>query len=263
MLNCWLIGLALAFEGAAQQIRWDAPVFLRVEPESSGARAVLRFESADGGDLPHERSPIDDLFVRRAGEQENFSSADAGTAILTINTPARDALMVGVEFRTVRKTFIVKELHQLAAPPAAALLADVQRGRETLDVTLAASGTTLLRPVGFDGPFEVAMSKTGQRAELRPLLDPTAIRPPGDLPLVVYADTIRRPGVRLVAHSPTHAERSYTTDAAGIAHVRIDRPGRWRIGFSLLDYSDDPFGGAWTLFTGSLSFDAAAMGDSR
>ena len=96
--------------------------------------------------------------------------------------------------------------------------------------------------------------------EIRALMDPTAVMLPSDIAVRVYVRGDGAPGVTVIAtHEPSGASRSSAADARGIANVRLDRPGAWRVEFHSLEPAEDD-DADWVLHSGTLTFDAGAGG---
>lgn len=103
---------------------------------------------------------------------------------------------------------------------------------------------------------DVAVSKSGLATEIRALMDPTALLLPSDMAVRVYADGSAVAGATVIAtHAASGEERRTTADDKGIAPVRLDRTGVWRVEFHHAAPSRD--GGAdWVVYTCVLTFEA-------
>jgi hypothetical protein len=104
-------------------------------------------------------------------------------------------------------------------------------------------------------PVSIATSKTGQAVEIRPLMDPTALAPGGDLLLKIYA-AIPGPaaGVVLATNTTTGESLSVETDDSASANLTIPSAGRWRVEFhAVMPIEDED--AQWLIHTATLTFD--------
>jgi len=106
---------------------------------------------------------------------------------------------------------------------------------------------------GGDVPDGGAVGKSGLAAEIRPLMDPTVLPLGATLPVRVYVEGASLSGATLEALAPDGTKRAISADREGIAHVLLDRAGRWRLVFHHLRESK----GESTLFTGTLTFEVS------
>lgn len=144
------------------------------------------------------------------------------------------------------------------------LVADDPEG--TVIVRRVESCKALVRVEAGDAePVSIATSKTGQVVEIRPLMDPTAIVPGGDLAVRVYS---RVPGPAdglVIATNVTTGETVRArTNETSLAVIPIGNAGRWRLEFHAIEpledaAEDDAEGTAeWAVHTATLTFDVAA-----
>jgi uncharacterized GH25 family protein len=81
-------------------------------------------------------------------------------------------------------------------------------------------------------------SKTGQKVEVLPLVDPTRVAPGDDLPVRVYYEGIKVAKARVTASvvptaggDPINLEAAHPTDEHGTTRFRVSQGGTWTIRF--------------------------------
>lgn len=112
----------------------------------------------------------------------------------------------------------------------------------------AAHGVPVLQPSA------IATSKTGLRADLRPLFDPTAAGIGSDIPLWFYADGSKRGGARVSAtHRDSGQTATFITGPDGTGYFRLSQPGVWIVQAAYV--ADEAGSGAdAVLYTATLTF---------
>ena len=123
----------------------------------------------------------------------------------------------------------------------------------------AAKVLVLPAPGAVRHPSTVATAKRGERAEIRPLMDPTTLAPEpgGILPVRVYAEGDAVPGALVIAtHLPTGTQHRVNADNKGIAILPLDAAGAWRLEFHTLSPAprDDP-DADWVAYSATLTFE--------
>ena len=112
---------------------------------------------------------------------------------------------------------------------------------------------------------EVVMAKRGERAEIRPLFDPTLALHPSAMPVRVYIDGDGAAGMRVWAtHLATGAAQSAISDGRGIAQLEVAGPGPWLVEFHHVypvGPGDDE--ADWVVFTGTMVFESLAPAGGR
>lgn len=249
------------------------PSVTALTPERSvvalGESAGIRLEARSGADAKSAWPPdgVEWLFVRAAGIQENLHDARPaeGTETLTIPITQPGVTMIGVDRRAVLLDMTAAEL--LAFAELAGASSAVERLRSLapeapLRVRHVASAKALVRAAtGAPRPSMIATSKAGQAVEIRLHVDPTLTRIGSDVPLVVYVEGDKRPGLQVRATIVSTGESSsLVTDAGGAGHVRITAAGPWRLEFhEIVPVPGDP-SADWLVSTATLAFDVAAQG---
>ena len=109
----------------------------------------------------------------------------------------------------------------------------------------------------------MATSKTGQAVEIRPLFDPTAIEPGGDLPVKIYAQ-IPGPaeGLVLGTNTTTGETISVPTGTDATAVLTISHAGRWRLEFHAVVPAEEQ-DATWLIHSATLSFEVAGDQDGE
>ncbi len=182
-------------------------------------------------------SQISHAFTRQGGSQSNFDTLEAAAdQTVEIRSDGPGLVMLGV---TLRERRIAPNRADLAR------LSDPRQAAETDQaVPLITCSKILLRAAEYGAPLHrssLAPNKTGQPAEIRPLVDPTAAPVGSDIPLRVLAGEGSRPGAALIARhlSLAHAApepddtQTITANASGIAVFHVTRPGPWVLSFEL------------------------------
>lgn len=72
-------------------------------------------------------------------------------------------------------------------------------------------------------------SRFGDEAELRPLVPPERVVPGSDLPVMAYLGGQRARGVKVYAFGPKGQVLEAVTGNAGVADLRIDALGKWKV----------------------------------
>jgi len=198
-------------------------------------------------------------FVRLAGTQENRGAEDApkpeGNGV-RVPLPRAGAAMVGLDLPAREREWTPDELAAFASK------AGIRAPGVASTVRHAVSATTLVRvdaAFGSPAPDVTPTSKSGQGAEIRPLMDPTSMPSPCDVPVRVYAegDGVANAEV-IVTHEGTGESRRVRADSKGIALATIDRAGRWRVEVSVLRPPEKD-SKVWRAWSASLTFESPGV----
>jgi len=203
------------------------------------------------------------LFSRSPGVQENLEDTKAapGEDFLGVPTGRAGVTVIGLDLPPTTLALSSEEWsafvaeHVLTVPEARSVAGDGRGVR----IRQIASAKTLIRIRADDGPgvsSAEAMSKAGLKAEIRPGADPTRLRVGSDLPLVVYADNIKRKA--RVTATALSGEAAQTVDigAGGMAVIRITHTGIWRIAFHFLESAPPGEPQAdYVVYSGTLTFE--------
>jgi hypothetical protein len=103
----------------------------------------------------------------------------------------------------------------------------------------------------------IVTAKRGERAEIRPLFDPTMLEPESVFPVRVYTEGDGAKGATVIAtHVETGAEHRVVADDKAIAILTLDRPGAWRVEFHVATPAAPEDADAdWVVYSATLSFD--------
>lgn len=109
---------------------------------------------------------------------------------------------------------------------------------------------------------QAATVKRGERAEIRPLFDPTSLHAPSVFPVRVYFDGDSAKGCDVLAtHVATGATQRVTADDKGIANLELHEGGAWRVEYHRLTPAgnEDPEA-MWVCYSATLSFEVVGGG---
>src|SRR5262245_46860934 len=184
---------------------------------AAGAAVVLHTEQLDAG-LAAKRiawpGSMEGFFTRHAGQQENRDAmpADAGTSDqLTLVFESADVAMIGINLTARDLTLTAAELRALL--PSSSPLQD--KIGASAPVHELRSCKTLVR-VGAAAPSATSTSKTTQASEIRPLMDPTALKVPSDLPFRLLERGRAAASAKvIVLHRESGTREDLVTDSIG------------------------------------------------
>ncbi len=208
---------------------------------------------------PHSPTPIDAeaerptpdwCFLRVAGTQENRDALDVPPA----NPDPPDApveasvpigrwplqhpgtALLGIDLAPVLISAQTEALTEwagshVAKPKEVPLLAGANT--RVLHVRSVKSLVSIARADGeTEGASGTSTSKSGQRVEIRPLMDPVTASIGSIVPCRVYALGDALPGSTYTAtHLPTGRVQRVETNDKGIGHFTVDAPGEWLVEF--------------------------------
>lgn len=209
------------------------------------------------------------LFVRAHGSQENRDTLEpqrAGGDTARIDLAHGGVQMIGIDFKprietvtaAALRTFLEAHAPADALQPLAGVPAD-----QTFRVRRIESTKLLVRAAnGEAAPSEVATGKSGQKAEIRPLADPTCLPVGGDLPLRLYADGDKCGNVRMLAtHVASGATREIAVNQSAFANLSISAAGVWRVEFCKAAPAgeDEKPEADWVIWSASATFETPAM----
>lgn len=206
------------------------------------------------------------FFVRLAGTQENRDATNATApspdGTLALPLPLAGVALIGLDLPTETSEWDAQTFTTFAQ----------SAGRHDLCPTTPStvehriSAATIVRisneanSAGNAPSDPTATSKAGLAAEIRPLMDPSALGVGSDLPIRIYIDGDAVAAARVSAtHEATGTIINAATDSKGIATVRIDHAGKWTIRFHTiteLTAEKDPHP-VWRATSGSLTFAAS------
>lgn len=196
-------------------------------------------------DQPWPTDTIEWFFVRTMRSQTNQS---------TVEPIDDERKRIGLSFDVAGPVMIGLDLAPIVEAVDRDALARFLRERVGVELDLPEdSGATVrlehlssakaLLDVGSEGRprmhHGLVLSQAGQRAEIRPMIDPGSIRGAGDLLFEFQLDTHDPAGRRVTAtHLPTGAQKIGTIDPSGLCTLRFDRPGVWTIETHIVERVD-------------------------
>ena len=193
--------------------------------------------------VPWPTDQINWLFIRATNSQENREDVgprDAGSDFIEITVNKPGVALVGLDAKPDLQSWSAAELDPFLKRnlTTEAYQEFTARAKEksVWKIRRVQYAKTLVRIADADAqspaPSSVAMSKTGQIAELRAMIDPTLALVGGDLPLRTYVDCDALGGVKVLAACvATGKTQEALCDKAGFANIRIDSTGEWRVEF--------------------------------
>ncbi|MBU6412496.1 MAG: DUF4198 domain-containing protein [Planctomycetes bacterium] len=234
------------------------PLALHVVASTVAEPLVLRVRSIDESReiaWPHA-ADIRWLFVRVSGTQENRDSNELGNVdtdgARRVMPGAAGTALVGVDLHTTLEEWSAAEANAFAAK----CRLDAVCLNKPISVRHSVSAASIVpiapSPADPQQPRnnQAATSKSGQSAEIRPLMDPTLISG-GDLAVRVYVggEAVAGAQVRAIHASSGHIQTAQA-DSKGIAIFNVDLPGDWRIDFHTLV----SLGEVWQATSSTLTF---------
>lgn len=150
-----------------------------------------------------------------------------------------------------------------AAPPTLAAFLDAHapaaiterpQGAAPLEIARVETFSTLIRVGDVPGASSVAVDKTTQAAEIRPLFDPTAVEPGTLLPVKTYVHADGEKGARVFAtHLDSGRRLESITNKSAIAKFTLPWAGRWLLEFHHVEPPQD--GRPWTIVSATMTFE--------
>ncbi|HMQ15733.1 MAG TPA: hypothetical protein PKC49_07145 [Phycisphaerae bacterium] len=267
----WSLGLLAVAPAAAQHACFLSPERFAV---THGTEARVRVLAGDALAPAPVAWPADVawLFSRSPGVQENLeSAAPAADGLISVLTGRIGVTVIGLDLPPSEIALSAGEWESFRRARLPRMrVAESAAGREAIRIRHVRSAKTLVRvreagiadnaSAGGESsgaPSAEAVSKTGQKAELRPLMDATRLRVGDDLAICVYADNIRRRNVRVTAVSVSAgAEQRVDVGEGGLANVRITHAGPWRIVCYIAEAADAAVPADIVLYSATLTFEA-------
>ncbi len=200
---------------------------------AKGEPLTLTWKTGEGA-LAWPEGLLRHVLVRTLGEQTNADSIPASDGVMAdVPSESTGVVMAGVMLAPATVRPDGNDLARLEAASAPV--------RAGTNVTLVRCAKVLARlddeqTRGRRSP--IATSKTGQPAEIRPLMDPTVAAVGSDVPLRVYAGLSARGGAALRARlvkgagedaAAGDSDQTLVADGSGIAIFHVTRPGVWVI----------------------------------
>lgn len=218
--------------------------------------------------------PTDDIawyFVRGEGYQENrdrVAPAKAGDTAVGLTPAGSGVTMVGIDFKQTVATLTTGELRTRLRGQGFHLAADSLgkfADERPIRVRWRTSAKALVRSTGdaAAGPSEIAMSKSGQQAEIRLWADGTLAAPGDDVPLKLYADGDKLASVDVVGWVSGVAIAPLVADPAGVANLTITTGGEWRLAAAGVRLLTDDAAADAEVFVATVTFENGGKGGVR
>jgi len=249
-LGSAVVAVALVCGPASGQVRHLVPstyrasagesVMFHVERDVAGARAQWPADSMEWA------------FARGEGSHRNWERLEehaAGARAARVVAQPEGLVAVGFDLRPREERWAAGKL---AAAMARAGLASGGIAGESR-VRVVESAKALVRVGEGSGPGSVGIDKTGQAAEVRFLLDPTAAPVGSDVFVRLYREGRSAAGVRGRAVHESGAVERFVTDREGIGHFGLSATGAWRVDFTSVVEGE---GVDWVVYQGSATFGA-------
>ncbi len=201
-----------------------------------GEQLKLRLSTWDANlaSVPWNSSSIKWFFVRVAASQENrdtIAPAEGSSSSASFAIDRAGAALIGIDFKPVEAKVSRKELTDRFHLKAIRLPAE----GSSLEIIESSSALVV---VGTDGSHSAASSKAALKAEIRPLMDPTALFSGDELAVKFYVEGDKVPGAALTARNiRTGEEIEFSTDANGLCNIKLTSVGIWRLACAYLQPS--------------------------
>ena len=220
----------------------------------AGNPVELRLLGQAGAPAPWKDTNIDWLFVRVAATQRNMDAvplAPNGRALIPLDHPG--IAVIGVDLAPRTDTLPLSDLNTFIADRARLNGPLPERG--AVRIRRVESAKTILRSgaPGQEAGSTEATGKTGQKVELRPLMDPATTPAGSDIAIRAYILGAGAGGARLIAtHTPTGQTQDIACDGGGYGNLRITAPGEWRVEMHEVRAGDEH--GLVILYSATLTF---------
>jgi hypothetical protein len=238
---------------------------------ASGSEVEVRVASGESGllqTIPWPGRDLQWLFVRTAGTQRNFAEATPGRPgedFVRVALSEPDVAMIGMDRRPWIERVPGAEMRRFLELDVEATTLPVdwkaRTTSETVRVRHIESAKLLVRIVKSvpEGREEwrgsaTAPSKTGQRSEIRPLIDPTAMAVGSDLPLRISWSDSAGVDATIVARHPVTGTRHASLARGGAGWFTVTAPGEWRVEIHRAKLLGGDPAADWELETATLSF---------
>lgn len=232
-----------------------------------GDAFTVRFDAGSARDAQPAAWPIEGLprlFVRTRAAQENRHDVRperSGDHAVRIAAQPAGLTMIGADLGAKLITTTSAELQVFLDQHVASLTTARPTPGTELRIRHVAASKTFVRvtetPDASARPSAIALSKSGQVAEIQPLVDPTATQPGGDVPLRVFVNGDKKPAAKVqITHVPSGATQTILTDAVGSGFFRLTDAGLWRIEFHHAEPLEHDPAADWIVYTATLTFEA-------
>jgi hypothetical protein len=222
----------------------------------AGGAVDVRLLGAGAAPEAWKGVPTDWLFVRVAASQRNMDApplAPDGRALVPLDSSG--IAVIGVDLAPRTDTLALADLNAFITQKGRLNGPLPERG--PVRVRRVESAKTIVRAgdIGKESGGTEANGKTGQKVELRPIMDP-AVTPPGsDIAIRAYILGAGAGGARLIAtHTATGQTQEIACDGGGYCNLRITARGEWRVEMHELRAGDEH--GLLILYSATLTFES-------
>lgn len=271
----WMIAIAVVAAAPASAAP-PTTLFLTFTPAQPEVGQSVELQWVAGAGREAQAAPWPDegvawMLIRAGGGQQNrhdVRPARNGDRTVAVEITQPGVTVIGIDQRPVISEMTGAELREYierhVGDPAVREKARELAADRTYRVQHVASAKVLVRTRSADSnprPAALAMSKTGQAAELRPAADPTALRVGSDLPVTAYIEGAKKEKIRILAtNGATGRTATFQEVSGGSGYFRIGEAGPWRVEFHHAAPVSDHKDAEWIIYTATLSFDVAASG---
>jgi hypothetical protein len=242
-----------------------------------GEQLTLRLERGDALASKPVAWPANDVqwfFIRAFGTQENRDELKpARPADDFVRVPLEHAgvTVMGVDFKPIVATVPTKDFQAFMKRDGVTTAANAAQnagGAGPQDAAKALAGQTVrvrryesVKTIvtvadarGQVPPSATGISKTGQKVEILPLLDPTQVKPGGDLPVAVYINGSKKPDIKVAATRVGGAKENRVADPSGSSHFKVANAGPWRVEFHYVEPLTGDAQADWAIYSATVTF---------
>lgn len=239
-------------------------------PAGEEIRVGVRPADQPAGRLDWPAGEVRWLFLRQVGVQRNYDRASAPAATdrsIALRLDEPGFAVVGLDTRA-RREMSAPDLRKLAARAAGGDLALPASGKVEVEWNESMKLFLAVQPAGADagpdGPpgSPAVISKSGQAAEIRFVLNPLTIGLDSDVPVLTYLRGDKHPSRLRATHVATGRATDVDAERA-TAHFRIDAPGLWQVEAWFVAAADGGSQAAWTVHHASAVFEVPQRGGGR
>ena len=248
----------------AQSIGYLVPDRFELSPGSEISVQLARGKAGVLASAPWPSREVDWFLVRAAGGQrnvENPSPARDGETSVRIALADPDVTLIGIDRRPWIESVPGAELREFLGrdlePSALPAGWQAHAAADTIRVRHVESAKLLVRVAGRKDDLHgsaTAFSKTGQRTEIRPMIDPTSMAVGGDLPLRVSWAGGADAETRIVARQVAAGVVQTATTSKEAGRFLVTAPGRWQVEVHRARWLAGDPAADWELETATLCF---------
>ncbi|GMU80486.1 MAG: hypothetical protein AMXMBFR47_03570 [Planctomycetota bacterium] len=234
---------------------------------------AVQFVEGGAGAVPAAWPTVDIAwyFVRGEGYQENrdrVAPDKAGETSVGFTPAGSGVTMVGIDFKQTVATLTTGELRTWLRGQGFQLAADSLgkfADERPMRVRWRISAKALSRSNADAAPqpSEIAMSKSGQQAEIRLWADGTLAAAGDDVPLKLYADGDKLASVDVIGWVGGAAIAPLVADPAGVANLTVTAGGECRLAAAGVRLLTDDAAADAEVYIATLTFEIGGKGGAR